>query len=237
MHVGAPPEWQSRQAPFQVQPDTGSSFVDQNGYRVQSTPLLPLFRAVDALAEDDPEKEVEWGALDFITDRNNLRKLMRWLNDTEGDLKDFRIDLQLAGKKTVLVNRWEKRFKEAMHGNTFGFAFEKACTKPVFGCEKSTGHHRIIKYVSTQLLTGKIQRVLTFCKDMDGLALVVRFEVDACAPRPQLSTKPTGVGKARAASGNIDDLSDLLSGLKVSSTSITTTPSGSASATTSTPAR
>lgn len=79
---------------------------------------------------------------------------MRWLNGAgDAGLKDFRIDLQLAGKKTVLMNRWEKRFREDMSGFTFGFNFEKATTEAVQGCEGSTGHHRIVKYVSIALFS------------------------------------------------------------------------------------
>lgn len=97
--------------------------------------------------------DLEWGMLDFVTDRNNLRKLTRWLNDEDGTCKDFRIDMQLAGTKTVLLSRWEKRYRETMPGNTFGFGFEVANTKAVKGCEKSTGHHRIVKYVRNNSLS------------------------------------------------------------------------------------
>ena len=106
---------------------------------------------MDALAADNTDaSDLEWSELDFVTDRNNLRKLLRWLKGVPDgeELKDFRIDMQLAGKKTVLLNRWEKRTRETMPGNTFGFGFEKAATNAVNGCAGSTGHHRIIKYVS-----------------------------------------------------------------------------------------
>ena len=108
--------------------------------------------AVDAKTEDaaDPQSGIDWPSIDFITDRNGLRKLLRWIGGSS-DTKEFRIDAQLAGKNTVLLNRWEKRFKEDL-GNrnfsTFGFNFEKASTKPASGCERSTAYHRIVKYVS-----------------------------------------------------------------------------------------
>lgn len=48
----------------------------------------------------------------------------------------------------MLLNRWEKRTRENFSGFTFGFNFEKASTDPAAGCEESSGHHRIVKYVS-----------------------------------------------------------------------------------------
>ena len=70
---------------------------------------------------------------------------MRWTSGTAS--KDFRIDMQLAGERTVLFNRWETRTREQMNGRTYGFNFEKASTRPASGCERSTGHHRIVRYV------------------------------------------------------------------------------------------
>ena len=106
--------------------------------------LLPLITAVNKRAEGK-EGKFDWASVDFVTDRNGLRKLMRWIGG--GDVRDFRIDLQLAGEKTVLFNRWEKRTRESFDGRTFGFSFEKASTEVAPGCRDSTGHHRIISYV------------------------------------------------------------------------------------------
>jgi hypothetical protein len=91
----------------------------------------------------------DWSTIDFVTDRNGLRKLLRWIGTPHP--KEFRIDTQLAGKRTVLLNRWEKRTRESLEGrkySTYGFSFEKASTKPAPNCEESTGYHRIVKYVS-----------------------------------------------------------------------------------------
>jgi len=102
---------------------------------------LPLFIAVDLQAGDD----LDWTSIDFVTDRRNLRKLLRWIGGEE--TVNFRIDIQLAGKQTVLLNNWENRDKEKMPGYTFGFNFEKESTRLVSGCEESSGHYRIVKYV------------------------------------------------------------------------------------------
>jgi hypothetical protein len=109
-------------------------------------------KAVDAKTDDpeDDQSVLDWPSIDFVTDRNGLRKLLRWINGSTGTTKDFRIDMQLAGKNTVLFNRWEKRNRESLSGrpyDSFGFGFEKATTTPAVGCEKSTGYHRIVKYV------------------------------------------------------------------------------------------
>jgi hypothetical protein len=129
-----------------VQPDTGFSFRDQNGYRSPKAVLLPLFKAVDAIRESNMEvPNVDWPTVDFITDRNNVRKLLRWIGGNHE--KDFRIDTQLSGKNTVLLNRWEPRYKDQMPGYTYGFNFEKEATFIAPGCETAVGHHRVLTYV------------------------------------------------------------------------------------------
>ncbi|KAF4617348.1 hypothetical protein D9613_005790 [Agrocybe pediades] len=158
---GSPPQWQNRSTPYNIPPDTGIYFSDQNGYRMPRAVLLPLIAAVNKQVDVHKRPEFDWASVDIVTDRNNLRKLTRWVS---GQTRDFRIDLQLAGKKTILMNRWEGRKREYFTGRTYGFSFEKASTEPAPGCKESTGHHRIITY------------------DLNGLKMVVRFEVDACIP-------------------------------------------------------
>lgn len=130
-------------------------FVDQNGYRMgRASSLLPLLRAVDVVAEENADTSMDWPALDVVSDRNGPRKLMRWLQyDADLDAeppKDFRIDLQLGGRKTVLMHRWEKRTRENAEPprSGCGFNFEKDSTRAAAGCERGTGHHRIVQYVS-----------------------------------------------------------------------------------------
>jgi hypothetical protein len=129
--------------PYQVARDSGVVFVDQNGFRFPNAILLPLIQAVEMTDVD-----FDWSTVDFVTDRNGLRKLLRWIR--KPDAKEFRIDTQLAGKHTVLFNRWEKRTRETLGQtySTYGFSFEKASTEPAPGCEESTGYHRVVKYVS-----------------------------------------------------------------------------------------
>ena len=71
------------------------------------------------------------------------------LNRLEGSDDDFRIDVQLGGRWTLLFQRWEPRTIEDA-GPGYGDNFERVMTRPAPGCERGTltGHHRIIKYVS-----------------------------------------------------------------------------------------
>ena len=131
----------------------------------EASSLLPLFRAVDVVAEENADTSLDWGSIDIITDRNGLRKLMRWLQYPGGSggegPREFRIDLQLAGRKTVLMSRWEKRTREdpVKPRSGCGINFEKESTKTAKGCEKSTGHHRIIQYVSSScIIYGQVQQ-------------------------------------------------------------------------------
>lgn len=187
---GSPSIWHDRSLPFTAPPDRGFRFIDQSGYRMPSCMLYPLFRAVDIVAEEN-ETDIDWLDVDFVTDRNGLRKLLRWIH---ADRKEFRIDTQLVGRRTVLLSRWEKRTQEMVAGPylQFGTSFENETTRKAPGCEKSTGHHRIVKY------------------DFGGLIMVVRFEVDACLPT-ECDTSST------APSSDVDGLTDMFSGMDVGS--------------------
>ena len=87
--------------PLTVALDHGYDFIDQNGHRMGSRTLFPLIRAVqdvESQFETDEEEKFDWSSVDFVTDRNGLRKLLRWINAVPGDPpRDFRIDMELAG--------------------------------------------------------------------------------------------------------------------------------------------
>ncbi|GJE92535.1 hypothetical protein PsYK624_086890 [Phanerochaete sordida] len=161
---GSPRLWRTDLTfPFSVPPDKGITFVYQNGHRCPESPLLPLFIAADTLARDGCTP-VEWTTVDIVTDRNNLRKLWAFVEIPEPS--DFRIDLELAGPWTLLMQRWEERTAETNGEHSragFGDEFEKRCTSAAPECERGVfaGHHRVISY------------------DMSGLRLIVRCEVDA----------------------------------------------------------
>ncbi|KIY73435.1 hypothetical protein CYLTODRAFT_417105 [Cylindrobasidium torrendii FP15055 ss-10] len=153
---GSPPEWTDRAAPFTVAQDDGFIVVDQAGFIVPFQPLLPALIAVDEMTPD-----FDWPSVDIISNRNCLAKLLSWIREPQS-CPPFRIDAQLAGDSTVLLNRWEARTKE--QPRSWGLNFEKATTEVVKGCEGTSGYHRIVNYTLGQL------------------NMVVRFQVDACFP-------------------------------------------------------
>ncbi|KAG6829788.1 hypothetical protein H0H92_003443 [Tricholoma furcatifolium] len=183
--------WVNKSTPTIIVPD-------QNGFRCPNGVLLPLIAAVNHMSDLDNET-FDWSSVNLVTDRNNLRKLLRWISHPQGDINDFRIDVQLAGK-TILFNRWENRYREQMSGKTFGFGFEKASTSAAAGCDEGVGHHRIVRY------------------DMNGITLVVRFEVDACisAASPNPVSSPS-----RTAQDNLDDIINSLSSISISTAGAT----------------
>ncbi|KAI0265703.1 hypothetical protein BC834DRAFT_175025 [Gloeopeniophorella convolvens] len=193
---GSPALWTERSVPFTLRPDDGSNFVDQNAARLSTYPMLPLFAAADTIHGKNPP--VEWPELDIVTDRNAMRKLLRWLSPpdpkTGRELRDFRIDVQLVGEKTIVLSRWEGRMHDPPTGRSYGFAFEAAVTRPAPGCP-GTGHYRAIAY------------------DLLDLKLVVRFEVDACLDPKDRATSTTESQASEAASP--DDLVDTLASLSL----------------------
>jgi hypothetical protein len=110
-------------------------------------PLFPLFAAADAIYDNDKKAPVNWPSVDVVTDRNGLHKLLRWLNPSEGrEVRDFWIDVELVGDRTIVLTRWEGRTREPPIRRSFGFAFEAATSRAEPGCP-SSGHHRTITYV------------------------------------------------------------------------------------------
>ena len=157
--------------PISVELDSGSTYVDQSGHRMGSRAFLPLIRAVQDVESQSGTKEkdkFDWSSADFVTDRNGLRKLLRWINATPGDPpKDFRIDMELAGSKTVLLNRWEEITKlEPGTRRSYGSNLEEAVTVPSPGCDRGTDHHRIVTYV--RLFTSKSDGLVRLMRSKPG---------------------------------------------------------------------
>ncbi|KAH9973930.1 hypothetical protein BJV74DRAFT_782643 [Russula compacta] len=196
---GSPAVWTGRDVPFTLEPDDGSNFVDQNKARMSDYPMLPLFASADAI--HGKEAPVDWPAVDVVTDRNGLRKLLRWLNPSEGkEVRDFRIDVDLVGTKTLVLSRWEGREREPLTGRSYGFAFEAAMTRAAPGCPIS-GHYRAITY------------------DMLDIKMIVRFEVDACLPADAAPTKAgtstTKCPEEKKPAPALDELADALESLNL----------------------
>ena len=113
--------------------------------------MFPLFAAVDQLAQDEGKGPFDWASVDFVTDRNNLRKLLTWMLGKNSH-KTSRLDLQLAGNKTIIIVANDPRTVGSGQGtgigiDSYGFNFEKESTISYPGLESSLAHNRIIQYV------------------------------------------------------------------------------------------
>ncbi|GJE92532.1 hypothetical protein PsYK624_086860 [Phanerochaete sordida] len=213
---GSPRLWSPPALPAQVVPDRGRTFVDQNGFRLGAHALAPLFAAADALGARTG-RTPGWGTVDVVTDRNNLLKLLGWLDAGCAKRKHrgaFRIDVALAGAWTLLLRRWEERTAVSSDGTGFGDGFERRCSKDALGgSERGTlaGHCRVVTY------------------DFAGLKMVVRCEVDAYraskeasvdALTEQLSSLNMRAGPAGGASGVSSIVSIRHAGTEVAQSSL-----------------
>lgn len=114
--------------------------------------LMPLVAAVDFTSASNGDPPFDWSSVDIVTDRGNLRRFIDFLKERRAHGSEpFRIDVQLAGKKTLLLNRWKKKTIGNCwsHCGCYSHNFEKASTKAVPGFEHGHSHHRIIAYVSS----------------------------------------------------------------------------------------
>jgi hypothetical protein len=127
-------------------------YIDQNAARNPSFPLEPLFRA---LYFDKPDFQI--GDVDMVSDRNNIRKLLRFVQGS--DRKPFEIRVEIAGERTALFRRRvEAKATEVIRGfRRYGHSFEDAYTKKESG---NSSRHRIVGY------------------DFGGMKCIIRHETD-----------------------------------------------------------
>lgn len=152
---GYPRIWKST-TPSRVPADSGVQYVDRNASHMgHRSPLLPIFAAIDTLHDNFPYQD-----LDLITDRNNLRKLLRCI-DQQHD-RAFRIDIDLVEKTCLLTRREDIMMETINEFRGYGHEYEMAATKSRRGSEEEIGHHRIVTY------------------DFGGLRVLLRCTVDAC---------------------------------------------------------
>lgn len=173
-----------------VAKDSGLVYINQNAARYPERPLEPLFRA---LFVSNPSFDV--GSADIVTDRNNLRKLLKFVDDTATgeELDAFVIHVEHI-QDTGLLSRVERNNSKRIKPNEFvgyGHEFEKAQTRELI--TGSTGHHRIVSY------------------DLGGLNLIVRHETDAYEDE---QSAPMSLDIAVKASE--DNLADALESLSLS---------------------
>ena len=135
-----------------------------------------MFAALDAMQPD-----YDFTAVDLVTNRNSLRKLLNFASGRAPD--SFRIDVCMV-HDTLFLTRRERTTKDMIrgpHNSGFGHNFEKAFTKAEKGLEESSGHHRVVRY------------------RMGDLDCVVRFEVDTWCDdkdeKVELSDGPKGTNE------------------------------------------
>ncbi|PSS18279.1 hypothetical protein M430DRAFT_275708, partial [Amorphotheca resinae ATCC 22711] len=140
---GSPPLWSPPSVPRQLKKDSGLIYIAQNAARHPDSPLEPLFRA---LCIANPSFDIR--SIDVVTDRNNIRKLLSFINPamTRNGLETFTIKIEVT-KNTAIFCREETATHEFIKPYEFrgyGHEFEKAYTTSQISA--STGHHRIISY-------------------------------------------------------------------------------------------
>ncbi|KAF8132470.1 hypothetical protein EV363DRAFT_108453 [Boletus edulis] len=152
---GSPWIWAEERPPVkQVPLDAGVQYIHHDASKMGNhSPMLPLFAAIDAMNDDFAYTE-----LDLVTDRNGLRKLLRYIDNARTE-DDFRIDVDLIGK-TCLFTRQEEATMLVGQQTGYGNEYLKAATKAPVGCDKIVDHHRIITYKF-----GSVNILLVFTAD------------------------------------------------------------------------
>lgn len=186
---GSPSLWSPPKKPQKLEKDSGLIVVAQNAARHPDSPMEPLFRA---LYIADPSFDIH--TVDVVTDRNNIRKLLSFINPNleKNGLEPFSINVEVT-RNTAIFSRTEAetvRFLGPHDFRGFGHAFEKAYTTSQL--DGSTGHHRIISY------------------KFSDMKFLVRHETDGYVDIP---SQPS----TRAKKPENDDLSSMLESLSLDS--------------------
>lgn len=193
---GAPALWSAPRGTQRLKQDSGFVYIAQNAARHPDSPLEPLFRA---LYLTNPSFDIR--STHVVTDRNNLRKLLCFVNpslEKKGHGREnFTIHVEVVNN-TAILSRDETKTTEyisPLEFRGFGHEFERAYTKETL--EGSTGHHRVISY------------------HFGGLNLIVRHETDGYVGD---TIEKTTASNSQEPQPDGNDLSGLLGSLSLSST-------------------
>ena len=149
---GAPNEWTGSAGPTQLIKDVGELMVNASGFFSPKFPLESIMHAVTGCTPG-----FDFAAVDIVTDRNNLRKLLDFATD-DPERGDFTIRVDRVGN-SILFTRVEPKNKDYPKYPGFGHSFEDKYTKSTL--PDTICHHRVVTY--------------TFGR----MRLLVRCEVDA----------------------------------------------------------
>ena len=140
---GSPALWSAPGGPQRPKKDSGLIYIAQNAARHPDSPLEPLFRALYIM---HPSFDIR--LTDVVTDRNNVRKLLSFIDpsSTRNGLEAFTMNIEVK-KNTAIFCRDETKTMEYIGPEEFrgyGHEFEKKYT--IAQITGSTGHQRIISY-------------------------------------------------------------------------------------------
>ncbi|KAI0460044.1 hypothetical protein F5B21DRAFT_127983 [Xylaria acuta] len=196
---GSPALWAPPRRSTQVKQDSGLVYINQNAARHPDSPLEPLFLALYAT---QPSFDIL--STDIVTDRNNLRKLLSFVEPgVEGDaLNPFTIEIEIHKNTALFLRIEESNQIHILPGEFrgFGHEFEKMYTRDQI--DGSTGHHRMVSY------------------SFGGMSFLVRHETDGYVGGDVIPRLP-GIEENQA-----DELSGALESLSLTSNSTLTNPHG-----------
>ena len=112
---GSPALWSALSTPRKLDKDSGFFYIAQNAARHPESPLEPLFRA---LYITNPSFDIR--SIDVVTDRNNIRKLLSFVNpnSSKDRLEAFTINIEVA-KNTTIFCRADTATQEFIHPHEF----------------------------------------------------------------------------------------------------------------------
>ncbi|KAI3027373.1 hypothetical protein CBS147347_4659 [Aspergillus niger] len=135
--------------------------------RHPESPLEPLFRA---LYTTHPSFDI--GAVDLVTDRNNIRKLLSFINPSlsKNGLEPFTIEVEVTGKTAVFCRAETEtvRFLGPRDFVGFGHEFEKAYTRDQVNGRLESGYRFCFRSLPVDLA-----QYHTLCETYDFLGVDV----------------------------------------------------------------
>lgn len=123
----SPPLWSALSSSRQLKKDSGLIYIAQNAARHPDSPLEPFFRA---LYIENPSFDIR--SIDIVTDRNNIRKLLSFVNpsSTGHGRETFIINIEVVSNTAIFcrVETATHEFLEPRDFRGFGHEFEKVYT-------------------------------------------------------------------------------------------------------------
>ena len=141
MSIGCPRVVIDKPVPFRLKYATAMMHADYNGLMSPTAPMLPTVLAVDTVTPN-----FEWSQVDFLTNRNGLRKILSWIEGKKSKNDQFRLDFELLGDRTVTFSRYEARSMVSADG--YGYILKDAVALCEPGFEHSPRNNRVSNYVS-----------------------------------------------------------------------------------------